>query len=120
MVRSGLWKSNLGVKDGLEKEERLPVRNFVMMTHIKDSSGLSYSTAAVSCEVMMKADLWASCEMRGKRTVSGSSKRLWRRGQTSLQVPPGHPGTRGSARNPAASGQPGFWNRLKRCHHRAK
>ena len=25
MVRSGLWKSNLGVKDGLEKEERLPV-----------------------------------------------------------------------------------------------
>ena len=66
MVRSGLWKSNLGVKDGLEKEERLPVRNFVMMTHIKDSSGLSYSTATISCEVMMKADLWASCEMRGK------------------------------------------------------
>ena len=80
------------------------MRNSVMMTHIKDSSGLSHSTATVSCEVMRRADLWASCEMWGKRTVSGSSKWLRRRGQSSLQVPPGHPGTRGSARNPAASG----------------
>lgn len=48
------------------KKSGLPMRNFVMMTHIKDSSGLSYSTVPVYCKVMMRADLWASCEMWGK------------------------------------------------------
>ena len=56
------------------KKRGLPKRNFVKMTHIKDSSGekkkdssgLSYNTVTVYCKVMTRADLWASCDTWGK------------------------------------------------------